>query len=89
MQKTYLEVTFRHGRPVAAYLYLPREASQKSHKTVEAAPGILVDYGLEGEPIGLELTSPQNVTLDALNAVLVRIGQPELSSEDLAPLQQA
>lgn len=89
MQKTYLEVTFSHGRPVAAYLYLPRDVSQKSVRTVEFAPGILVDYGSGGEPIGLELTSPQRVTLDALNAVLGKIGCPALSSEDLAPLNDA
>jgi hypothetical protein len=29
MKEPYLEVTFRHGRPLAAY-YLPREANQKS-----------------------------------------------------------
>jgi hypothetical protein len=26
MKELYLEVTFRHGRPMAAYLYLPLES---------------------------------------------------------------
>ena len=30
MKERYLEVTFRHGRPIAAYYYLPRSADQKS-----------------------------------------------------------
>ena len=33
MRENYLEVTFRHGRPIAAYYYLPREANQKSART--------------------------------------------------------
>ena len=29
MKEPYLEVTFRHGRPIAAYYYLPRQANQR------------------------------------------------------------
>ena len=39
MKATYLEVTFRHGRPIAAYYYLPRRARQRSSKTRRLEPG--------------------------------------------------
>lgn len=89
MQDTYLGVTFRHGRPFAAYLYLPRSATQKSYKTQELSPGLLVDFAKNGTPIGVEITSPEHVTLTKLNRVLVEIGQPKLKRSDLAPLQTA
>jgi hypothetical protein len=38
MKQPYLEVTFRHGRPVAAYYSLPRDAGQKSAKTRRVEP---------------------------------------------------
>ena len=88
MQDTYLEVTFRHGRPFAAYLYLPRRGSQKSYKTKELAPGLLVDYSRSGTAIGVELTAPEDVTLTKINRVLQEIGQPKLKRADLAPLQR-
>ncbi len=36
--------------------------------------------------VGLELTAPSAVTLADVNAVLGRIGEPELAAEDWAPL---
>ncbi len=45
MKEPYLEVTFRHGRLVAAYLYLPRSRGEKSCRTSKAEPG-MVGHGL-------------------------------------------
>jgi hypothetical protein len=89
MREPYLEVTFRHGRPLAAYLYLPRTPDQKSYKTKEHSPGFLVDYARGGTPIGIELTAPDDVSLVRLNRVLVELGQPKLKRTDLAPLRAA
>ncbi len=58
-RESYLEVTFRHGRVVAAYYYLPRPPGQKSYRTEEIQPGILVDYSRGGRPIGIEITAPR------------------------------
>jgi transcriptional regulator with XRE-family HTH domain len=69
MKDRYLEVTFRKGRPLAAYLYLPREVRVKSARTVEGAPGILVDYSAAGIPIGLEITAPELVAEQVLTLV--------------------
>jgi hypothetical protein len=89
MKERYLEVTFRKGKPLAAYLYLPRQAGVKSARTVEAASGVLVDYAPSGEPIGLEITAPTCVTVDQVNTVLEALGLPAMSPEELAPLHAA
>ena len=89
MKRPYLEVTFRKGRPIAAYLYLPRQSGVKSARTVEVRPHILVDYAATGEPIGIELTAPSGVDLSSINEVLSAAGAPGLDCEDLAPLHAA
>ena len=66
----YLEVTFRKGKPLAAYLYLPRREGDRSARTQRFEHGILVDYAPDGRPIGLELTSPKAFSLEQLNSVL-------------------
>lgn len=86
MREPYLEVTFRHGRPIAAYYYLPRRAGQKSIRTRHAEPGLVIDYGSEGQAIGIEITAPSMVSLAALNAVLQELGHAPASEADLAPL---
>jgi uncharacterized protein YuzE len=89
MKDRYLEVTFRKGKPLAAYLYLPRSVGTKSIRTEEALPGVLVDFSASGEPIGLEITSPASVTVSQINGVLNTLGLAAISPEELAPLQAA
>jgi uncharacterized protein YuzE len=89
MREPYLEVTYRHGRPLAAYLYLPQRPGQKSYRTKELAPGLLVDYARNGAAIGIEITAPKKTTLIRLNRVLTEIGQEKLKRADLAPLRAA
>jgi uncharacterized protein DUF2283 len=74
---------------LAAYVYLPRRTGVKSTRTVEAAPGILVDYAASGQPIGLELTAPDHVTAVQVNAVLEKLGLEAMLPGDLAPLHAA
>ena len=89
MSERYLEVTFRKGKPIAAYIYLRGRAGARSARTQEMAPGVLVYYGVSGEPIGLELTAPAEVRLGQVNLVLERLGLENISPEELAPLQPA
>ncbi len=89
MNEPYLEITFRHGRPLAAYLYLPREADEKSVRTEQAAPGLLIDFAAGGRPIGLEITAPGKVSSRMINRALTDLGLPPLSDADLAPLKAA
>lgn len=89
MRERYLEVTFRHGRPIAAYYYLPREANQKSVRTRRVEPGLVVDFTAEDQAIGIEITAPAKVSLAALNAVLKELGHAPATEADLAPVLAA
>lgn len=86
MREAYLEVTFRHGRPIAAYYYLPRHAGQKSARTRRVEPGLVIDYAIDGHAIGIEITAPSKVSLTDLNAVLHNLGHAPATEADLAPL---
>jgi hypothetical protein len=89
MRRPYLEVTFRKGKPIAAYLYLPRRSGVKVAHTVEIRPQIQVDYAASGEPIGVELTAPTAVDVATINEVLAEVGAPHLEADDLRPLRAA
>ena len=89
MKQVYLEVTFRHGRPLAAYLYLPRKSGEKSYRTTKAPGGLLVDFSRGGRPIGIEITAPSKLSVSALNRVLRELGQQTVRRADLAPLRAA
>lgn len=89
MSETYLEVTFRHGRPLAAYLYLPRRPGERSHRTSRVEPGLIIDFNRDRKPIGVEITAPTKVSLAAMNRLLRGLGMPVLTRDDLAPLRAA
>jgi len=89
MKNSYLEVTFRHGRPLAAYLYLPRQPKDKSYRTERVEPGLVIDYSRRGKPIGIEITAPAKLSAPALNRVLRRLGAPTVTRADLGPLRAA
>jgi uncharacterized protein YuzE len=63
MNESYLEVTYRHGRPIAAYLYLPRAVRDRSIRTVKAPGGLVIDFARNGKAIGIEITAPSKVTV--------------------------
>jgi uncharacterized protein YuzE len=86
MREPYLEVTFRHGRPLAAYLYLPRSPGDRSRRIVQADGGLIIDYTESGKPIGIEITAPAAVTIGGLNTVLKSLNVATLTEEDLVPL---
>ncbi len=89
MREAYLEVTYRHGRPLAAYFYLPREKRSKSVRTRRVDPGMIVDLDARGQPIGIEITAPEQLTLVVLNRLLRELGCDPVRRTDLAPLKAA
>ncbi len=89
MNESYLEVTFRHGRPLAAYYYLPRKPKDKSCRTKRVEPGFVIDFTRDGRPIGIEIVAPDKLTLTAFNRLLRELGLHPLKRSDLAPLMAA
>ena len=89
MKRRYLEVTFRGGKPLAAYLYLPRKRGSRVASTRDAGHGLRVDWSAADEPMGIEITAPSLVSLELLNEVLAELGQPPLAPDDWAPANAA
>ena len=89
MKEAYLEVTYRHGRPLAAYFYLPSNGRPKSVRTRRVGPGLIIDLSAKGEPLGIEITAPAQLTVAALNRVLRDLGFAPVRRADLAPLRAA
>ena len=86
MNTPYLEVTYRRGRAIAAYYYLPRRPGQRSIRTRRVEAGLLVDFAKGGRPIGVEITNPGALSVAAFNRVLRELGFASVSREDVAPL---
>jgi hypothetical protein len=90
MTERSLQVTYRKGRAFAAYLHLSHTTGEKSAKTVASPDGLLiVDYGVTGRPVGVEITSPQAVPLERLNQLLNDLGEPPLAEQEYRPVQAA
>lgn len=89
MNESYLVITYRRGRAVAAYFHLPGRAGQKSHRSTEYEPGIVVDFSCGGTPLGVEIVNPASITLKSMNRVLRKIGAGTLRRTDLGPLLAA
>jgi hypothetical protein len=89
MTARYLEVTYRDGTPIAAYLYLPRDSGDKSVRTERREGGLIVDFAEGNRPIGIEITAPDAVSLEAVNRALVALDQEPATEQELAPLAAA
>ncbi|MEM1010756.1 MAG: DUF2283 domain-containing protein [Planctomycetota bacterium] len=89
MKGRYLEVTYRKGKPLAAYLYLPRRDGDTVARSEPAAAEMVVDYTADGRAIGVELLAPVTMRLDQLNHVLSGLGVDDLTPQDASPLLAA
>ena len=83
-----LEITFRKGRPLAAYLHLG-SARRKASATRELAPSLVGDFGKGEELLGLEILAFDKATISRINRVLVSHGHAALPAQELAPLRAA
>jgi hypothetical protein len=86
MRKRYLQVSYRNGKPLAAYLYLPRQSSDRSARVERREQGLLVDYAADGRPIGIEITAPTKTSLSFMNQLLTDLNQQAATADELAPL---
>jgi len=89
MSERYLEISYRAGKPFAAYLMLPRQAEDRTARSERFSEVLVIDYATDGRAIGIEIVHPQAVTVDELNLALAHVGQSPMGSEDFAPLKAA
>lgn len=89
MKQRYLEVTYRKGKPLAAYLYLARNPGDLSARTERHDRGLVVDFTADGRAIGIEITAPTKLSLATFNQALTAINQAPVTADDLAPLLAA
>ncbi len=90
MTERTLQISYRKGRPFAAYLHLSHPTGQRSTKTAASSDGLLVvDYASNGHPLGVEITAPQAVALGRLNQLLSDLGELSLGEQEYRPLRAA
>lgn len=89
MKNAYLEVTFRGGEVLAAYYYLPRRSNDRTSRVEHHGLGLLVDMTDDDRPIGMEITIPEAVSLEAVNNVLNHYGLEPIDEHEIAPLRHA
>ena len=89
MKTVSLQITYRKGKPFAAYIYLSRWNGQKSVRTEAISEDLLIDYAQDETPLGIEIVSPRMVSIDEIQAVFdrLRLDRPPLI--DLEPLKAA
>ncbi len=85
MSKPYLEITYRKGKPFAAYLYLSRRPGDTVARS-EPRGGLVVDWSDDGRAIGVEIPSPSAKSAEEAQAALVQLSVVGIDSIDLAPL---
>lgn len=89
MSTLSLQVTYRRGKPFAAYIYLAHAPGTKSARTEQIGPELLIDYAKDGSPLGIEIVSPGFVSDEEINAAFDRLGIERPSPSELAPLRAA
>ena len=89
MQDNYLEITYRKGKPLCAYLYLSRKPNEHSARTQKYKDGIIIDFDENNNPIGIEMTAPSLASASEINILLEKFHVNSIPEEDLLPLKAA
>ena len=88
MKPLSIQVTYRKGRPFAAYIYIDRRPGEKSARSEEIGPEIVADFAADGRPIGVEIINPDIVTAEEILAAFADEGSA-LGPEARTHVQQA
>ena len=89
MKTVSLQITYRKGKPFAAYIYLSPSHGQKSARTEAITEDLLIDYSADGTPLGIEIVSPGHVGIDEIQHCFDRLGLGRLEPAELEPLKAA
>lgn len=86
MSKPYLEITYRNGKPFAAYLYLARRPGDQAVRSVPRG-SLVIDYAADGRSIGIEMPSVTPAIKSEVQAVLAELKDVSISAAELMPLK--
>ncbi len=89
MKTVSLQITYRKGKPFAAYIYLSHRRGQKSVRTEAITEDLLIDYTQDGTPLGIEIVSPEIVSIDEIQRVFDRLGLSRPEPIELEPIKAA
>ncbi len=89
MNALSIQVTYRKGRPFAAYIYLRHRPGEKAVRTEEIGDDLLVDFDHADEPLGIEVVNPGAVRVEAILSVFDSLGLGRPDPTELGPLQAA
>ena len=89
MKNVSLQITYRKGKPFAAYIYLSASHGLKSARTETITEDLLIDYATDGTPLGIEIISPGEVSIDEIQHCFDRLGLDRLEPVELEPLKAA
>jgi hypothetical protein len=82
----YIEVTYRDGKPFAAYLYLSTCGDPAVATTRRVRPGLVADFAADGALVGLEIVHPSRTTRAELLQVLRELHVTDITEEQLEPI---
>ena len=88
MKSATILITFRKGKPLAAYLRLDGARASVA-RTKKITSSLLVDFDASGIALGLEILAFDARTIGRINRVLVSLGHDKLADRELTPLRAA
>ena len=88
MTQAFLQVTYRKGKPWAAYLSIGQRRGRKVAVSRERGP-VVIDLDAEGNILGFELHTITPAGVERLKQELIAHELQELSNQDLQPLVEA
>ncbi len=89
MRNSSLQVTYRRGKFMAAYLYLAPKRGQRAAHTSETSNGIIIDSAEDGSILGIEFLSESLIDPRKVNEALAELGAAPIDAEDLQPFAHA
>ena len=81
-----LQIMYKAGRPLAAYLYLGSNGKREAARSEERGAGFVVDYSASGALLGIEILSPESVTVEQVWKLCDDLGIDRPSAAELSPL---
>jgi len=89
MSRVLLSVTYRVGRPWVAYVSLESRGPRRAVITKQVSPDLVVDFGPDGAPLGIEIITPAAVELEEILVIFDLLGLERPAESELAPIKAA